>query len=246
MSSSRPTPAEPARAAAAVLALGCALLASCTTPEGALRGGPSARGFVPTAAFIPNPAGGAGLDGLQAQLVTNARSFLGRRTIVVGRRTFTADCTGLVLAIYFSVGMDLEQVFPRYQGGGVARLHAAMDDNRLLHRDPRPDAADLMFWDNTYDANGDGRWNDSLTHVGMVMETGGDGTVAYIHYDYRRGVVLARMNLARPSLAGERGPGGTWNTLNSPMRMDGTFRPGDPVLAGELFRDYGRAYKLPL
>jgi hypothetical protein len=231
--------------AAALLAVGCALLASCKTPDGALRGGPSARSaFVPTALFVPNPVGPAGP--LQSQLVSNAKTFLGRYRIEVGGRTFTADCTGLVLAIYFSAGMDLQQVFPRYQGGGVARLHAAMDDNGLLHRDPKPDAADLVFWDNTYDENGDRRWNDSLTHVGMVMETGSDGTVVYIHYDYRRGVMLDRMNLARPSLAGESGPGGAWVTLNSPMRMDGTFRPGDPVLAGELFRDYGRAYKLPL
>lgn len=183
---------------------------------------------------------------LQTRLVSSAEGFVGRRAISVGGRAFTADCTGLVLAIYYSAGLDLETVFPRYRGNGVMRLHSALDDRKLLHNGPRPQAADLVFWDNTYDANGDGLWNDALTHVGMVMEVGREGTVVYVHYNYRKGAVLERMNLDRPSLAGERGPGGVWVPLNSPMRMAGTARPGDPVLAGELFRDFGHAWRLPL
>jgi hypothetical protein len=178
--------------------------------------------------------------------VASAETFVGKRTIRVGSRTFAPDCTGLVLAIYYSTGIDLEQVFPRYRGNGVVRLHSALEDDRLLHQGPRPEPADLVFWDNTYDANEDRKWNDALTHVGMVMEIAREGTVVYVHYNYRKGVVLAQMNLARPSVAGERGPGGAWIPLNSPMRMAGTYRRGDPILAGELFRDYGHAWRLPL
>ncbi len=232
--SSRRSHTDAGLRAAAVLA--CALLASCESMRG-----PSSRGASPPGASRAAPAGS-----LQARLVSSAEGFLGKRTISVGGRRFAPDCTGLVLAIYYSTGLDLETVFPRYSGNGVSRLHSALDDGRLLHQSPRPEAADLVFWDNTYDANGDGRWNDSLTHIGMVMETGREGTVVYVHYNYSRGVVLERMNLARPSLARERGPGGVWVLLNSPMRMNGTARPGEPTLAGELFRDYGRAWRLPL
>jgi hypothetical protein len=229
------------------VALGCAVLAvlaACGTPGGAVRSrGPSTRGVF-AAAPSSRAIGPAGP--LQAQLVSNAEGFVGKRTIEVGRRTFPPDCTGLVLAIYYSAGLDLERVYPRYRGSGVVRLHSALEDEKLLHRSPRPDAADLVFWDNTYDENEDGRWNDPLTHVGMVMEVSREGTVVYIHYNYRRGVVLEQMNLARPSILGEKGPAGAWIPLNSPMRMAGTSRPGEPTLAGELFRDFGRAWRLAL
>ena len=221
---------------AAALAFGCALLAACGTPRSAVRG---------PAAVVP--AGSAVRPGaLQERLVSSAQGFVGKRTVEVGRRVFVPDCTGLVLAIYYAVGLDLERVYPRYRGNGVVRLHSALEDAKLVRRTATPEAADLIFWDNTYDENEDGKWNDALTHVAMVMEVDRLGTVVYVHYNYRRGVVLEQMNLRRPSLAGERGPGGAWVPLNSPMRMAGTFAPGDPTLAGELFRDFGHAWRLPL
>jgi hypothetical protein len=226
------------RLAVAAASVALALLASCSTPASS----------VMRPAPAPLAAGGAAgrSSPIQGKLVDKAHGFVGATRIVVGQRTFAPDCTGLVLAIYYSAGLDLEKVFPRYRGNGVERLHAAMRDGGLLHRDPAPGAADLIFWDNTYDENEDGRWNDQFTHVGMVMESERGGTVTYIHYNYRRGVVLEHMNLARPSVMSERGPGGAVIPLNSPMRMAGTFRPGDPTLAGELFHDFGRAYRLPL
>jgi hypothetical protein len=225
------------RLAAAAAAAALALLTGCSTGPAAWRPGPA-----------PLAAGSfAGRSSaIQGELVDKARGFVGATRLVVGHRTFPPDCTGLVLAIYYSAGLDLEKVFPRYRGNGVERLHSAMDDGGLLHRGPAAGAADLIFWDNTYDENQDGRWNDQFTHVGMVMDAGRDGTITYIHYNYRRGVVLEHMNLARPAVASERGAGGALIPLNSPMRMAGTFGPGDPTLAGQLFHDFGRAYRLPL
>lgn len=46
--------------------------------------------------------------------------------------------------------------------------------------------------------NEDGRWNDELTHAGVVVGVDRDGTITHVHHNYRRGVVTARMNLRAP------------------------------------------------
>ena len=39
---------------------------------------------------------------------------------------------------------------------------------------------DLVFFDNTWDYNGDGMANDPLTHVGIVERQEDDGTIVFI------------------------------------------------------------------
>jgi hypothetical protein len=57
-----------------------------------------------------------------------------------------------------------------------------------------PKAGDLVFFNNTWDMNRNGKWDDPLTHVGMVTGVEEDGTVVYIHHA-SRGVQRYRMNL---------------------------------------------------
>jgi hypothetical protein len=101
-----------------------------------------------------------------------------------------------------------------------------------------------VFWDDTYDADGDGRWDDPLTHVGMVTQAGADGTVSYVHLNYRKGIVVERMNLREPDVH-QRMVGGRMTIVNSPLRMAeaGKDHP-DVWLAGQLFRVLGMGYLL--
>ena len=41
-------------------------------------------------------------------------------------------------------------------------------------------AGDLVFFDNTWDADGDGVDNDPFTHVGVVEKVESDGTIVFI------------------------------------------------------------------
>jgi hypothetical protein len=181
-------------------------------------------------------------DAIRARLGAGARSVLGAAELVVNGRRFSWDCTGTVLAIYWYAGIDLARDFGRYAGGGVTRLYRTLQDASLLYTTSEPVLGDLVFWDDTYDADGDGRWDDPLTHVGMVMETAADGTISYVHLNYRKGIVIEHMNLREPD-AHQRAKGGRVTIVNSPLRMAEAGKPHpDRWLAGQLYRVLGMGY----
>jgi cell wall-associated NlpC family hydrolase len=161
-----------------------------------------------------------------------------------GRR-FNRDCTGLVLAIYYHAGIDLLRHFADYTGNGVARLYKMLADRRLVYDTRYPQPGDLVFWDNTYDRNGDGTWNDELTHVGMVLRSRQDGSIEYVHLNYRRGVVVEHMNLVSPDVY-RTGSSGAGAVVNSPMRMRNASRQRPARwLSSHLYRGFGKGYLMP-
>jgi len=77
-----------------------------------------------------------------------------------------------------------------------------------------------------------------LTHVGMVVAVSDEGTISYVHHNYRRGIVLARMNLMKPDTVTEGD-----RELNSAMRMrDGNVYPR--WLSSHLYRELGKGWEL--
>ncbi len=185
----------------------------------------------------------AALTPIQRKLVEGAYSVLGRDRLVVRGRRFAMDCMGVVLAVYWYAGVDLAREMNGYAGNGVARLHALLRDRNLLYETVHPVPGDVIFWDDTYDRNRDGLWNDPLTHTGMVVRSEPDGTVEYVHANYHQGIVLERMNLLEPGTASKR-VGGRVRVLNSPIRMRQAGRLHPPRwLAGQLFRDAGAAWQ---
>lgn len=169
-------------------------------------------------------------------LVETAKALLGEQKLVVRGKRFNLDCSGLILAIYHGAGIDLSRAYPLYEGNGVRRLYRYLEERQRLHGNKRPQPGDLIFWDNSYDRNGDGDFNDELTHIGMVVSVDAYGTVTYIHHNYTRGIVLEKMNLFRRDVREEQG-----RRINSAMRSrNAPEAPGGVSLAGELFRTFGR------
>src|SRR5208337_912342 len=100
-------------------------------------------------AFEPAPAK-ATMDpatvALRSKLVEGAQSILGKKQLFVrGRR------------------------FNKVNGNGVTRIYKTLERDNLLYSNDYPLPGDIIFWDNTYDADGDARWDDPLSHVGMVV-----------------------------------------------------------------------------
>ena len=176
------------------------------------------------------------------KLVDGARAVVGKKELVVRGKRFNWDCTGAVLAIYWYAGIDLARDFDRYAGNGVVRLYKSLDARALLYTTTRPLPGDLIFWDNTYDQNENGKWDDQLTHVGMVMATAQDGEVSYVHHNVSKGIVIEYMNLTRPAEYQSTQWGST-RVINSPMRQ---AEPGKPHpanwLSGQLYRIFGMGY----
>jgi hypothetical protein len=139
-------------------------------------------------------------------------------------------------------GIDLARDFNKYTGNGVTRLYKSLEAQELLYDTRYPVTGDIIFWDNTYDRNEDGRWNDPLTHVGMVMNVSTTGDVEYVHLNYRRGIIIENMNLRQPEIH-QQMERGQMRIVNSPMRMK---QPGkghpENWLSGQLFKIFGMGY----
>jgi hypothetical protein len=207
------------------------LLGACATGPPPLRG--------PSEASI---AGSRTAEQTRRKLAEGGKYVLGKRRLVIRGRRFNMDCTGAVLAIYYYAGIDLARDFDRYSGNGVMRLYRSLEAQELIYETQLPVTGDIIFWDNTYDRNGDGRWNDTLTHVGMVMNASRDGTIEYVHLNYRRGIVIEYMNLHRPEVH-EQLERGRMRILNSPMRMKQAGRSHPQKwLSGQLYRNFGMGY----
>ncbi len=179
-----------------------------------------------------------GLSPVQNLLMEGAQRFAGASSLKVNGRTFPMDCTGTVLAIYAYAGIDLAGPMNNFSGNGVTRLNSYLQSLGLLYSTELPAPGDIIFWDDTYDRNNDGIWNDPLTHAGIVLTTDPDGTIHYIHHNYRLGIVVARMNLLKPDTV-ESGD----KRLNSAMRMrDGKVHPR--WLSSHLYRELGQGWKI--
>ena len=201
-----------------------AVLSSCTTGD---------------VRYVPAAMAGDRVDERQQRLVRSAHDLVGVDRLYVGGTEYRDDCTGAVLAVYAAAGINLGAHFHRYQGSGVARLHELMRDHRLYFAADgyaRPEPGDIVFFDNTWDRNGNRRWDDELTHMGLVVAVDRNGTVSYLHNHLRRGVVVEQMNLRHPDA----------RALNAPLRQRGSPRDGSGRwLASHLVRGFGRAFLLP-
>lgn len=172
---------------------------------------------------------------IQEDLVESANWALGKKKLEVNGKKFNLDCSGVVMAVYYRSGIDLQSYIKTYTGGGVQRLYAFMNDEQLLYKQPQLAPGDMLFWDNTYDKNDDGKKNDTLTHVGMVVYADEEGNIQYIHHNYRLGIVLAKMNLLDPDNL----------EMNSPMRAKGAEKGHAPLwLSSHLLKQAARAYEI--
>lgn len=181
---------------------------------------------------------------LQRRLAKAAESLQGKSKLSFDGNNFSFDCTGTVLAAYYLAGHDLRKDFARYPGGGVQRLYRMAEERALLSLSSTPLPGDVLFWDNTYDRNKDGRWNDELTHTGIVVRIGEDGTIYYLHHHVTRGIVVEAMNLDLPDVH-ESARDGKTALLNSPIRIREAGKPRPKQwLAGQLYNAYGRLWKL--
>jgi probable lipoprotein NlpC len=178
---------------------------------------------------------------VQARLAARAATLLGkgREPFEVGRERFNPDCSGFVEAVYAAEGIPLrrflEAAAPRETSAVAAAWEAAAEFGERWQGSDWPAPGDLVFFDDTYDRDGDGRRDDPLTHLGIVEWVAVDGTVTFLHRA-GPGVMRGYLNLTRPNEWRD----GAGRQLNSPLRVKTSRTDDAPVLAGQLFRGYGR------
>jgi cell wall-associated NlpC family hydrolase len=177
----------------------------------------------------------AGPAGSVEAVLAGARATLGRSDPELDGRRIPRDCSGYVRGLYARAGVDLfSEGLPA--DNGVRAIVRWIERHGLLHREKLPAPGDLVFFDNSYDRNGDRRLNDRLTHVGIVEEVLGDGTLLIVHAT-NHGIVREPMNLASPHVAADA----SGRQINAPLRRRGADdAPRTPHLMSELFAGFGR------
>lgn len=168
-------------------------------------------------------------------IVRTARQLIGARSIEVNGRRIAYDCAGVTRAIYLKHGIDL------YSGevsdphaNGVRLIHAHIRQQGTFHQGPVVHPGDLVFFDNTWDFNGDGKVNDPLTHIGIVERQELDGTVVFISR-VAGAVERYHMNLALPHV--HKTADG--RILNDYLRRKDVIDPANTgYLTGELFAQF--------
>lgn len=113
-------------------------------------------------------------------------------------------------------------------------LYRHVQQRGAVYHGRTPAVGDLVFFHNTHDQNRDQRNNDWYSHVGVVEQVMGDGTIIVI--SWRNGSINRdSMNLTRPREVEYDG-----RVINTPLRAPAN---GDPqftqYLSGELFAGFG-------
>ena len=121
---------------------------------------------------------------LSQEVADAAAHFLSHET-----RGYRSDCSGFVEATYARVGHPMT--------GSAAQFWDYAEQRRATHRRRRPEPGDLAFFDDTHDRNKDGKLNDPLTHIAVVLGVEPDGTILLAHDGTSQGRTTLKMNLNR-------------------------------------------------
>ena len=152
------------------------------------------------------------------------------------RRLVRRDCSGLVESVFQRLGLMVPEADDMGLHSSVASTYHALELDHALYVD-HPLPGDLAFFDDTYDRNHNGRLDDPLTHVAIVVSSEEDGTLTLVHYG-GHGISSFHMNLSHVHQARD----GRGKRVNDVLRPRKRRDSSDTRhLASELFVAFGRA-----
>lgn len=189
----------------------------------------------PQATEAPRCCPHADTTARRTAIVRSATKLVGARTILRHGRRIAYDCAGVTRAIYLDHGIDLYSGVNDPKANGVRLIHTHIKQHGRFHRGPVVHPGDLVFFDNTWDYNGDGQVNDPLTHVGVVERQESNGTIVFISR-VAGAVERYRMNIGLPNVH-KTAEG---RVINDYIRRKDVGDPADTAyLTGELFAVFG-------
>ena len=168
-------------------------------------------------------------------IVQTAAKLVGAKTITSNGRRIAYDCAGVTRAVFLAHGIDLYAGEPGDpDANGVRIIHAHIRQWGTFHQGPIVHPGDLVFFNNTWDFNRDGKVNDPLTHVGIVERLEPNGTIIFISR-VADAIERYHMNLSLPHV--HKTSDG--RILNDYLRRRDAADPSNTgYLAGELFAQF--------
>ena len=171
----------------------------------------------------------------RSAIARTAAKLVGATTIESNGQRIAYDCAGMTRAVFLKHGIDLYGSKPSdSRANGVQIIHAHILKKGTFHQGPVAHPGDLVFFNNTWDYNGDGKVNDPLTHIGIVERQEPNGTVIFISR-VAGAVERYHMNLGLPHI--HKTADG--RILNDYLRRKGASDPDHTsYLTGELFTQF--------
>ena len=168
-------------------------------------------------------------------IVQTAANLVGAKTITSNGRRIAYDCAGVTRAVFLAHGIDLYAGEPGDPAAnGVRIIHAHIRQRGTFHQGPIVHPGDLVFFNNTWDFNRDGKVNDPLTHIGIVERLEPNGTIIFISR-VADAIERYHMNLSLPHI--HKTSDG--RILNDYLRRRDAADPSNTgYLAGELFAEF--------
>ncbi|MCB1198569.1 MAG: C40 family peptidase [Deltaproteobacteria bacterium] len=169
----------------------------------------------------------------QQHLVWSAQKQYNRKHLQSNRRSFRRDCSGFVHTVLWDNGHSLDDFYRAYQyhTNGVDLIYQYVKRIGWVYKLQQPEKGDLVFFSNTYDKNKDGKYNDLLTHIGIIENIEKDGTITFLHYIQNK-VRRGYMNLQKPGMHRDN-----QKTINSYLSRKTS--PTKKTLASQLFTEFG-------
>jgi len=170
---------------------------------------------------------------------------LKKKQVQIHNQTLYLDCSGFVRAVYLiALNKDLFQealnkgIYKKLKSSGFQGSQGAlamyiyfksMDKIRSF-----PQKGDVVFFDNTYDKNQNNKWDDLLTHVGIITHIHSDGTFTFIHAGTSKGIAQDVFNLKYPKQISLN-----QKKINSHLQRPIQGQKKPYKLTGELARAFG-------
>ncbi|MBI4976409.1 MAG: C40 family peptidase [Spirochaetes bacterium] len=156
--------------------------------------------------------------------------------------SYSIDCSGLVAAVYTTANVSVFEKQAKILTGptGVKIIYDTLKGFNKVYRRTRPRTGDIVFFNNTWDMNGNGKVDDLLTHAGIVLDTDGMGVIRFMH-SYSKGVSISYANLYYKDKYMKEGR--EFNTFL--RRKYPTDASNTPYLAGEMIYAFGTVFDIP-
>ena len=156
--------------------------------------------------------------------------------------------SGFIKMIYLKFGVNLTDVENKKDEEGkwfttTKMIYDYIEKNGEILKGNNPKPGDIVFFDNTYDVDKDGVFNDKLTSIGLVVDIDEEGTI-YFLYNSSKGVSLKMINFKHPEQKNIKNKNIT-KTINSQMRWLTKKEKKDgssdkyPTLSSQLVNSFG-------
>ncbi|MDK2818219.1 MAG: CHAP domain-containing protein [Spirochaetota bacterium] len=150
---------------------------------------------------------------------------------------YNGDCSGFIAFLFHAAGLNLLNLYGQGDSG-VSAIWDGLNINNLLLDHKNLQAGDIVFFDNTYDKNKNGLWDDEFSHIGVVESVDENQTITYLHYG-SRGVARAKMNLSYPEIY-SMNQSGRMVRYNDLIRNSSKKGVNPKYLSGALYRGAAR------